>query len=343
MNLEQKALHTGAIAIALAVVLRLIGTGVLGGITQALLQPETAAAVLFLETGRVVRPQPPAETLPDPTEETTAPTQPETQPATQPEEEAPSLAVFSSKDAGLVEVNSSCGYSADPKALLAKPLSWDLTQDGPAVLIVHTHGTESYQKTENYTESSTYRTTDTGYNVVSVGAHLKSILEKGGISVLHDTAMHDYPSYTGSYSHSRKSIQKYLKEYPSIRMVLDIHRDSVVGSDGKQKRYTVSTPEGTAAQVMLVVGTDANGLKHPNWKENMSLAVKLHAQLEKKTPGLCRAISFRPQRFNQDLTSGSLLLEMGSAGNTRQEALASAELVGQAILALAHGTRDGLV
>lgn len=337
MNLEQKALHTGAVAIALAVLLRLLSTGVAGQLTQALVQPEAVAAVLFLETGRVVRPQgTTASPATDPTNEP---------PPTQPihEEQTPSPAVFSAGDAALVSVNSSCSYDADPKALLAKPLSWDLTRDGPAVLIVHTHGTESYQNTEDYEETSQYRTTDTGYNVVSVGQRLKEVLEAGGVQVLHDTAMHDHPSYTGSYNNSRKSIQKYLQEYPSIRMVLDIHRDSVAGADGKQKRYTVESGTETAAQVMLVVGTDANGLTHPNWQENLSLAVKLHAQLEKTTPGICRDISFRAQRFNQDLTQGSLLLEMGSAGNTRQEALLAADLVGQAILALAHGSAEGLV
>ena len=342
MNLEQKALRTGALAIVLAVVLRLISTGLPAKLMEVLVKPEAVAAVLFLETGRVVRPRPPAETAPtqpETPEETTVPTQT----ATQPEQEAPSNAVFSAGDAALVSVNNTCGYSADPKSLLAKPLTWDLTQEGPAVLIVHTHGTESYEKTEEYEESSRYRTTDTNYNVVSVGAHLKKVLEEGGIGVIHDTTMHDHPSYTGSYSHSRESIRKYLQEYPSIRMVLDIHRDSVAGVDGKQKRYTLSTKDGTAAQVMLVVGTDANGLSHPDWEENMALAVKLHAQLEKENPGLCRDISFRPQRFNQDLTDASLLLEMGSAGNTRQEALLAAQLVGQAILSLAYGTDPGAV
>ena len=342
MNLEQKALRTGTLAIVLAVVLRLIGSGLPARLAEILVQPEAVTAVLFLETGRVVRPNPApttAPTQPEPTQETAAPTQP----APQPEQTDMPRVTFSTDDAALVSVNNTCGYTADPKALLTKPLTWDLTQGGPTVLIVHTHGTESYEKTESYQESSAYRTTDTSYNVVSVGAQLKKILEENGIGVIHDTAMHDYPSYTGSYNHSRKSIQQYLKEYPSIQMVLDIHRDSVTGSDGKQKRYTLSTEDGTAAQVMLVVGTDANGLTHPDWEENMALAMKLHAQLEKENPGLCRDISFRPQRFNQDLTPGSLLLELGSAGNTRQEALLSAQLVGQAIVALAHGTANGIV
>lgn len=338
MNLEQKALRTGALAIALAVMLRLAGSGLAEKLVEVLVQPETVAAMLFLETGRVVRPGGPVQAAP--VQETQPQETEATEPAVLPE--PPSPAVFSSPDAALIEVNNQSGYKLDAKTLLAQPLTWDLTQEGPAVLIVHTHGTESYEKTEDYEESSRYRTSDTGYNVVSVGAYLKQLLEEQGIGVIHDTAMHDYPSYTGSYNNSRKSIQACLQEYPSIRMVLDIHRDSVEGSDGKQKRYTLSTDEGTAAQVMLVVGTDKNGLSHPDWTQNLALAVKLHAQLEKNDPGLCRAISFRPQRFNQDLTHGSLLLEIGSAGNTRQEALLSAKLVAEAILDLAHGTADGL-
>ena len=115
--------------------------------------------------------------------------------------------------------------------------------------------------------------------------------------------------------------------------MLDIHRDAVEASDGEQLGFTV----GSAAQLMLVVGTDASGLSHPGWPENMSLAVKLHAQLEKNTPGICRPISFRSQRFNQDLSPGALIVEVGAAGNTRQEALEAVELLGQAVIDLAQG------
>ena len=89
---------------------------------------------------------------------------------------------------------------------------------------------------------------------------------------------------------------------------------------------------------MLVVGSDAGGLSHPHWQENMALAVKLHAQLEKNCPGICRPISFRSQCFNQDLSPGALLVEVGAAGNTRAEALLATEQLAQGILALAHGT-----
>lgn len=329
MKTEKTSLRVGAMVIALALLLRLLGSSALAPVLETLLSPQTASVLMFMETGRLVRPSAPAAV------QTTA-----TQPPIEPPPSDP--AVFTSEDTDLVSVNSYCGYEVDLKQLMQTPLTWDLTQDGPAVLIIHTHGTESYEKTEDYQETSRYRTLNTFYNVVSIGDRIAQLLEDGGVEVLHDRSMHDYPSYTDAYNQSRKSVKDYLERYPSIRMVLDIHRDALQASDGTQLGYTVSAGGEDAAQVMLVVGTNASGLKHPDWQQNLSLAVKLHAQLEKTTPGLCRPISFRSQRFNQDLSDGAMLVEIGAAGNTRQEALASAALVAQGILALARGTQDGV-
>ena len=174
--------------------------------------------------------------------------------------------------------------------------------------------------------------------MVSIGDVLGYWLESAGIGVVHDKTLHDSPSYSAAYENSRQSAQKYLQQYPSIRLILDLHRDSVEDSSGNQVRYTLETADGTAARLMLVVGTDAGGLTHTKWSENMSLAVKLQAQLEKANPGICRPISFRTQRFNQDLSTGALLLEMGSAGNTRDEVLRSTKLLADAIITLSKGT-----
>ena len=205
------------------------------------------------------------------------------------------------------------------------------------MLIVHSHATESYANMEDYEESSAYRTLDKNYNVVAIGAALRQALEAKGIGVLHDTTLHDHPSYSDSYGYSRETVQAYLDKYPSIAMVLDIHRDSVENKDGEQVRLTAKSGSETTARLMMVVGTDVN-LKHPSWPENMALAVKLHAQLEKNTPGICRPISFRKQRFNQDLSPGTLIVEVGSAGNTRQEALLAGRLLAEGILDISHGT-----
>ena len=317
--MEQKTLRLGAVMVIAATVIRLVSSGFFSSAMKSLIKPETACVLMFLETGRVVRPQTP-----------TLQTEPE---VTQPPKAA---ATFSEADAALVQVNSVCGYDVDLETMLTAPLSLSLAASEPTVLIVHSHGTESYTQTESYRESSPYRTLEEDYNVVSVGAHLAQILEENGVQVIHDKTMHDHPSYSDAYGNSRQAIAHYLAEYPSIQLVLDIHRDSVESADGSQLRYTAQVPQGTAARVMMVVGTDAGGLSHPTWQENMALAVKLHAQLEKNAPGITRPISFRSQRFNQDQSPGAMLLEIGSAGNTRQEALLAAEITAQAILDLSQ-------
>ena len=331
MNDRKKALRLG-VYVGVCLLVLLFGDP----LTKLLTSREAMAVILFLETGHVLR-NPvgdDASIVPSTTAtESTAP------PPTTPEntDPPPTIPVFSSSDAVLVDVNSYCGYEPEVEAWLEMPLSWNLKQAEPTVLILHSHGTEGYENTEGYKESSDYRTLDTDYNVVSVGEALASILEKNGIHVIHDKALHDSPSYSDAYENSRASAQKYLDKYPSISLILDLHRDSVTDAAGDQIKYTVDTPMGTVARMMLVVGTDAGGLTHTKWPENMSLAVKLQAYLEKQCLGICRPISFRTQRFNQDLSTGALLLEMGSAGNTRQEALLAAEYLAQAIIDLALG------
>ena len=329
MKLEDKCLRFGGILVAVAVVFRLLSGGLGQQILTKLSSPQVAALLLYLETGRVIRPAPePVETEPatEPTEETTLPP-----------EAPPELPVFAPEDADLVSVNSVWNADVDIEAMLNTPLSWDLTEGGPTVLIFHSHTTESYTKTEDYQETAPYRTLSQSHNMVSIGAHLAAILEDAGIGVIHDTTLYDYPSYNSSYINARASVDELLKEYPTVKLVLDLHRDSMVDSSGKELSYRVDTDTGAAAQVMMVVGTNAGGRNHPNWRENMALAVKLHARLEQNIPGFCRPISLRTDRFNQDLSPGAMLIEVGAAGNTRQEALLAAKYLARGIIDLARG------
>lgn len=340
MDMQKWSLRVGAAALLCALAFRLGGSGALQTAAQALTAPKTMSLMLFLESGRILRSRPAqvqesAQSSPDEQPEETLPLSAQPQQTVDSAVDTP--AVFRQEDSRLVEVNSYCGYKADVPAMILEPLTWDLRQTKPTVLIVHSHGSESYENTEDYEECSNYRTLNTDYNMISVGAELKEVLEAGGITVIHDTIMHDQPSYNASYSKSRKSVKSYLQQYPSICLVLDLHRDAVENSKGKQVKFTAKKDGLTAAQLMLVVGTDVR-LDHPDWPENMSLAVKLHAMLEKEFPGICRPISFRSQRFNQDLSPGALLVEVGSAGNTRQEALEAVRVLGKAVLELSKGS-----
>lgn len=322
MKPENKSLRVGAIAVAGALLLRLVSGDLPGKLIHFFSRPDTMTVMMFLETGTVVRtPQPQV-------------TEPATEPTT-PALSATELPVFSAADAQLVQIHNASGKKPDVAALLQEPLAWDLTTAEPTVLILHTHASESYADC-----SDNYRSLEEENNMLAVGQYIQEALEQAGICVIHDCTIHDYPSYNGSYTHARKSIQAYLDEYPSICLVLDIHRDAMEDSSGNQIATTATVDGQACAKLMMVVGTNAGGLQHPNWEENMALAVKLHVQLEKLYPGITRPISLRSQRFNQDLSTGAMLIEVGAAGNTQQQALNAAKYLSDAIISLSQGTKQ---
>ena len=203
---------------------------------------------------------------------------------------------------------------------------------GAQILIMHTHTTEAYHKgkKDTYRESDVDRTTDEEFNVVRIGEEMKEVFEEMGLSVVHDKTKYDYPSYTGSYNRALDGIQKELDRHPTIQIVLDVHRDSVIGSDGKNYAKRTEVDGETAAQVMLVVGTDDMGLTHPNWKNHLALAVQIQKRMLGIEETFPRPIDLRRQRFNEHMTPGSLLVEVGTDGNSLKEAIRGARLFARA-------------
>ena len=329
MNHQQRSLRVGAVAILCAVIFKLGMGGIFRPVVDFLTRPAITSMLIYLETGRIVRFSPSSEEILLFASESAAP-------VFERAEEA--IPVFSMEDAAAVSVKYFSTKKVNLEELMARPLTWNLASGEPTVLILHTHGTESYTKSkgENYTESSAYRTLDEGYNMISVGDYLTEALTEAGIGVIHDRSLHDYPSYNGSYSSARKSIAAYLKEYPSIRLVLDLHRDA--SGDNKNQLKTKATVNGMpSAQLMIVVGTNGSGLNHPKWEENLALALKLYTQLERTSSGICRYISLRSQRFNQDQSTGALIIEVGGAGNSHEEAITATSVLAEAVIAMAKG------
>lgn len=315
--MEQKALQIGATVLVLALLLRLVATWEEG-------QREISRTLLFFSTGRLVTETiPPEQEAVSEQEEEKLPTEPAVAP------------VFGEEQLSFVQVNAD--WAVDTLTLLQEPLQWDLISDEPTVLILHTHGSESYEKQADYAETAPYRTLDMRYNMVSVGDRVAELLEAGGVHVIHDRTIHDYPSYNDAYDHARSTIQNHLTENPQIALVLDLHRDASEDADGNQTSYGVTINGESTANLMLVMGSDTWSLPYPNWERNLALAVKLQAQLEQRYPGLCRPVKLVDSRYNQDLCPGGLLVEVGTAGNTHQEALRAAEFLAEGILALAHG------
>ena len=213
---------------------------------------------------------------------------------------------------------------------------------GPQILIVHTHGSEAYTPADSdgIVWSGDHRTTESRYNVVRIGDEMADVFSEAGISVLHDRTLHDYPSYSDAYDRSLSAIENYLIEYPSIRFVLDIHRDAVADANGNQ--YKVISDTGgdcPAAQLTLVVGSDGSGLSHPHWMENLRLAVAVQQRLLAQNPTLMRPILLRNSRYNQHATTGSLLVEVGAAGNAPEEAILAGRLFAQQFAALLLGNQ----
>ena len=315
---DKKILRFGTVVIVGAILLRLT-TGVWAPAVQAARYMQLGQVILFLQTGRIVRYAPISEQ----TEKEAVSSAPAGEPP-----------VFSEADLSTLQLRNDSGQSADLPAALLQDLQWELCADQPTVLILHSHGSESYTQTEDYAETTAYRTLDTAYNVVSIGDLLAQELENAGIRVIHDRTMYDVPSYTDAYVRARSAIETHLEENPSIQLVLDLHRDAATDTAGNQIRYTVATPDAEAAKLMLVLGTN-----HDGWQNNLALAAKLQVQLERLCPGICRPANLRAQRFNQDLCPNTLLVEVGTTGNTRQEALAATKYLAQAVISLAAGVQ----
>ena len=200
----------------------------------------------------------------------------------------------------------------------------------PLVLILHTHGTEAYAPdgVTSIPKSYAYRSENTDENIVSVGAVLAKTLQDAGIGVLHCTTMFDAVSYNNSYANAAAYIRQTVDEYPSISYIFDVHRDALQTSDGTILRPVTKIGEEVCAQVMSVVGTDGAGAHHPDWRDNLTVAVQLQKRLNQAYPSFMRPINLRSATFNAQYASGSILLEVGAAGNSVTEARSAAYHLG---------------
>lgn len=236
------------------------------------------------------------------------------------------------RTASEISLNNATSYSVDAKGLCAGEMPFKTDDAGAQVLVVHTHTTECYLSDAMSGESE--RTTDDTKNVIEVGRVICSVLEENGIKTVHDTTVHDYPSYQNAYTRTLKTIEKNLRENPSIKVVLDVHRDAFIYSDGSKLRVAYNDNGEETARVMLVVGTDSMGLSHPDWQKNLTFASKIQNAAQIMYPGLMRPIDLRRERFNMHMTNGSILLEVGSNGNTLDEAKRGAKQAAYAIAAV---------
>ncbi len=239
-------------------------------------------------------------------------------------------------EAGEITIKNTTDFDIDIDSELASPLGFEVEDtDEPQVLIVHTHSCEAYLQQDNgvYYSEYTGRSTDDGENITSAGKAMADSLTENGIKALHSSVHHDDPSYNGSYYRSAQTIYDYLEKYPSIKVIIDFHRDSLGygGEDGKIK--PVFEVDGKkAAQVMIMSGYDPNGeYDFEGWEENLRLALRIQNKAEQMYPGMTRPLYFGDFVYNMSINSGSLLIEVGTEVNTLDEARYTGKLLGKVL------------
>lgn len=217
-------------------------------------------------------------------------------------------------------------------ALTEEMLTPDVPFDMSNIVVFHTHTSESYTPSEmyQYVPSGNFRTLDTNANVVGVGNELASRLENKGINVVHDSTFHDYPEYNGAYTRSLKTVQGILNS-TSADLVIDLHRDAIGDST-----YAPSVMIGDekVAQLMFVMGSNEGGLEHPNWLQNLKIAIRIQAKANEMYPGLFRSILLSKYRYNEHLAKGSCIIEVGATGNTMDECVGSMKYLAEVIAAV---------
>lgn len=248
-------------------------------------------------------------------------------------------------NAGSIRNYTSCS-DADLRSAVSTPsLPFDVEVDSdePQVLILHTHATETYQTWPDliYDPDFTARTQNTALNMCAVGEKMTQVLNEAGINTLHDTTLHDSPSYTESYDRSYATTQAYLEKYPSIKVVLDVHRDAIEDSDGTRVKPLCTINGEDTAQVMIIAGCDnGSSIRLPNWRRNLRFAAAWEEAMESRTPGLTRPVMCAYRYYNQDLTTGSLLIEIGGHANTVTEAIRAGQYAAEALAVLLGGHLD---
>ena len=209
-------------------------------------------------------------------------------------------------------------------------LNFDLLYNPSNIMIFHTHTCESYTSSEKYKyeQTGSFRTTDLNFTVSRVGDELTNQLKYYGYNVIHDKTYHDYPSYNGSYARSLVTVQNLLKINPNTDVVFDIHRDAIGDSSYAPK---VKIGDEYACQLMFVIGTNASGLEHAGWLQNLKFATMIQSKANELYPGLFKPIVVRSSRYNQHLSKCASIIEVGATGNTLEEANVSMKYLAKII------------
>lgn len=216
---------------------------------------------------------------------------------------------------------------------LKKSVNPIVDKNKPSVLIFHTHTSETYELLDRgfYSNARGPRSENSKENMIRVGEEICKVLNSRGIKTIHDKTVYD-GFYNGAYERSREGITKILKENPSIKVVLDVHRDAIYLKDGTRIKPVIEIYGKKAAQIMILTGCEDGNVKNfPQWEKNLAFAVQLQNKISKDNPKLLRPLMFCNRKYNMHLTPCSLLVEFGTDANTLAEAVYSAELFAESL------------
>lgn len=235
-----------------------------------------------------------------------------------------------------ITIRNTTEYELDVESLLSAALPFSLEENHEVqVLVYHTHTCERYLTEDNgeYYDDYYPRSTDGDLGVMAVGERIVDVLKEHGIGAIHDTTLHDYPSYEGSYARSWETISAYQEKYPSIKVTIDLHRDAMTTDDGTKYKPTFETDGKKAAQIMIMAGYDNEG-GFDFWHDNLIFAMQLQKKCEDTYPGMTRPLNFGEYTYNMNFNNGSLLIEVGTDANTVDEACRSGGYLGEALAEL---------
>ena len=218
----------------------------------------------------------------------------------------------------------------------------ELHADKPRVLIYHTHTYEAYAQDPNdlYEETTQWRTEDSRYNIIAVGAQLKAELQALGIEVVHDVTEHEPPKLGTAYVRSLETLQAYADAGEEFDMLIDLHRDAA--SVRNTAPSTVTVDGKPCARLMMLIGTGEGSEGNrfsivPDWEENYKLAQALTDALNESVDNICREVMVKTGRYNQHMSKNAVLIEVGHNENTLKEAKRATKPLAQAIASILKG------
>lgn len=200
------------------------------------------------------------------------------------------------------------------------------TGQGPQILIYHTHSREAFKQNprNRYVAVEAYRSNELEFTVVRVGEILANYLRERGISVLHDATEHEQGDFSTAYVRSLETIKNRKKDYPTLEIFLDIHRNAYLPGVRDPDDEVVIINGQRVARIFAVIGTGEGFVggfeERPDWRENYRFALKITQQLNNIHPELAKNIHIMRGRYNQHISTNALLLEVGSNLTTLEEA-----------------------